>query len=165
MAMDRLFAYPEALIAVAERADGHVGGFIHLVPVPATGGLSLASMRRCEEVPNGLMEFLLARTIEWARERDVPEFSLNFSVFAQLILNPSSRSHSALRFAILKLDRLFQIDRLLRFNRKFFPEWRPRYICLESRLDFPRVGLAYLRAESLLVPPGPWVRAPDLAAR
>ena len=165
MAMDRLFAYPEALIAVAERADGHVGGFIHLVPVPATGGLSLASMRRREDVPNGLMEFLLARTIEWARERDVPEFSLNFSVFAQLILNPSSRSHSALRFAILKLDRLFQIDRLLRFNRKFFPEWRPRYICLESRLDFPRVGLAYLRAESLLVPPGPWVRAPDLAAR
>ena len=88
MAMDRLFAYPEALIAVAERADGHVGGFIHLVPVPATGGLSLASMRRREEVPNGLMEFLLARTIEWARERDVPEFSLNFSVFAQLILEP-----------------------------------------------------------------------------
>jgi hypothetical protein len=66
------------------------------------------------------MEFLLARTIEWAREREVPEFSLNFSVFAQLILNPSCRSHSALRFAILKLDRLFQIDRLLRFNRKFF---------------------------------------------
>jgi lysylphosphatidylglycerol synthetase-like protein (DUF2156 family) len=51
MAMDRLFAYPEALVAVAERADGHVGGFIHVVPVPATGGLSLASMRRREEVP------------------------------------------------------------------------------------------------------------------
>ena len=44
--MDGLFAYPETLVAVAERADGHVGGFIHLVPVPATGGLSLASMRR-----------------------------------------------------------------------------------------------------------------------
>ncbi len=69
--------------------DGHVGGFIHLVPVPATGGLSLASMRRRDGEPNGLMEFLLARTIEWARERDVPEFSLNFSVFAQLILNPT----------------------------------------------------------------------------
>ena len=165
MAMDCLFAHPEALIAVAEREDGHVGGFIHLVPVPATGGLSLASMRRRGGEPNGLMEFLLARTIEWARERDVPEFSLNFSVFAQLILNPSRKSHSAVRFALLRLDRLFQIDRLLRFNRKFFPEWRPRYVCLESRLDFPFVGLAYLRAESLLTPPGPWVRAPDLSAR
>lgn len=165
MAMDGLFAYPEALVAVAEHEDGRVGGFLHLVPIPATGGLSLASMRRRDAVPNGLMEFLLARTIEWAREREVPEFSLNFSVFAQLIQNPSCRSHSAMRFALLKLDRLFQIDRLLRFNRKFFPEWRPRYICLESRLDFARVGLAYLRAEQLLTPPGPWVKAPDLAAR
>ena len=165
MAMDCLFAHPEALVAVAEREDGHVGGFIQLVPVPATGGLSLASMRRRDAEPNGLMEFLLARTIEWARERDVPEFSLNFSVFAQLILNPSRKSQSAVRFALLRLDRLFQIDRLLRFNRKFFPEWRPRYVCLESRLDFPLVGLAYLRAESLLTPPGPWVKAPDLSAR
>jgi lysyl-tRNA synthetase class 2 len=165
MAMDCLFAHPEALVAVAEREDGHVGGFIHLVPVPATGGLSLASMRRRDGEPNGLMEFLLARTIEWAHERDVPEFSLNFSVFAQQIQNPIRRSQSALRFALLRLDRLFQIDRLLRFNRKFFPEWRPRYVCLESRLDFPFVGLAYLRAESLLTPPGPWVRAPDLSAR
>jgi lysyl-tRNA synthetase class 2 len=111
------------------------------------------------------MEFLLARTIEWARVNDVPEFSLNFSVFADLIRDPSSRGQSAVRFALLRFDRLFQIDRLLRFNRKFFPEWRPRYVCLESRLDFPLVGLAYLRAEQLLTPPGPWVRAPDLAAR
>ena len=164
MAMDRLFAYPEALVAVAETADGRVGGFLHLVPIPATGGLSLAAMRRRDDVPNGLMEFLVARTIEWAGEHGVPELSLNFSVFAQLIQNPGSRSRSALRFALLKGDRVFQIDRLLRFNRKFFPEWRPRYVCLESRLAFPLVGLAYLRAEQLLTPPGPWVRASDLAA-
>jgi lysylphosphatidylglycerol synthetase-like protein (DUF2156 family) len=165
MAMDRLFAYPEALVAVAEHEDGHVGGFIHLVPVPATGGVSLASMRRRRSVPNGLMEFLLARTIEWARERDVPEFSLNFSVFAKLIRQPGCWWRSAVRFTLLRLDRIFQLDRLLRFNRKFFPEWRPRYVCVESRLDFPLVGLAYLRAEQLLTPPGPWVKAPDLAAR
>ena len=164
MAMDGIFCHPESLVAVAER-DGKVGGFIHLVPVPATGGISLASMRRRQDVPNGLMEFLLARTIEWAREHDVPEFSLNFSVFADLIRDPRPGWQSAARFALLRLDRLFQLDRLLRFNRKFFPEWRPRYICLESRLDFPLVGLAYLRAESLLTPPGPWARSGDMAAR
>jgi len=166
MAMDCLFAYPEALVAVAEHEDGHVGGFVQLVPVPATGGISLATMRRRREVPNGMMEFLLARTIEWAGERGVPEFSLSFSVFAEHIREQTSWWRSAVRFTLLRLDGVFQIDRLLRFNRKFFPEWRPRYVCLESRLDFARVSLAYLRAESLLTPPGPWnVRAPDLAAR
>jgi lysyl-tRNA synthetase class 2 len=165
MAMDGLFAYPETLVAVAEHEDGHLGGFIHLVPIPATGGLSLASMRRLRTVPNGLMEFLLARTIEWARAHDVPEFSLNFSVFAQLIRQPGSWWRSAVRFTLLRLDRFFQLDRLLRFNRKFFPEWRPRYICVESRLDVLLVALAYLRAESLLTPPGPWVRTADLVSR
>ena len=71
----------------------------------------------------------------------------------------------ALRFAILKLDRLFQIDRLLRFNRKFFPEWRRRYICVERFSDLPAVGLAYLHAESLLVPPGPWTRRREARRR
>jgi lysylphosphatidylglycerol synthetase-like protein (DUF2156 family) len=47
---------------------------------------------------------------------------------------------------------------LLSFTGKFFPEWRPRFLCLERLSDFPLIGLAYLRAESLLTPPGPWAR-------
>ena len=31
-----------------------------------------------------------------------------------------------LRAVLLKLDRLFQLERLHAFNRKFFPEWRRR---------------------------------------
>src|SRR5439155_383416 len=56
-------------------------------------------------------------------------------------------------------DHAFQLERLLRFSGKFFPEWRPRFLCIERLSDFPAVGIAYLRAESLLTPPGPWVRA------
>jgi lysyl-tRNA synthetase, class II len=164
MAMDGLFSYPDCVIAVAEREDGKIGGFIHLVPVPASGGYSLATMRRRRDAPNGLMEFLLVRTIEWARERGVAEVSLNFSVFGEVIRDARSRPRAILRFALLRFDRLFQIDRLLHFNRKFAPERRRRYICFESKLDFPLVGFAYLRAESLLTPPGPWLRTPDLAS-
>ena len=68
-----------------------------------------------------------------------------------------------LRFGLLRLDRFFQLERLLSFNRKFHPLWRPRYICVERVLDFPVVGLAFLRVESLLTPPGPWGRR-DLTA-
>jgi lysylphosphatidylglycerol synthetase-like protein (DUF2156 family) len=63
------------------------------------------------------------------------------------------------RFLLLRLDFAFQLERLFSFNRKFLPEWRRRYICVERLTDFPIVGLAYLHAESLLTPPGPWVRA------
>ena len=62
------------------------------------------------------------------------------------------------RRALLAADSVFQLERLYAFNRKFFPEWRPRYLCVERLTDLPRVGLAYLHVEQLLVPPGPWSR-------
>jgi lysyl-tRNA synthetase, class II len=155
MAHDDLYA-ADTLVAVAEDARGRIGGFLHLVPTPASGGYSLSAMRRRPGTPNGLMEFLIVRTLEWARAGGVPELSLNFCAFTDL-LQPSARLwRRVTRRALLCLDRLFQLERLYSFNRKFFPEWRPRYLCVERLADLPLVGLAYLHAESLLIPPGPW---------
>jgi lysyl-tRNA synthetase class 2 len=168
MAMDALFLYPDTVLAVAIAPDGSVGGFLQLVPSPASEGYSLASMRRRRETPNGLMEFLITETIAWARERSVTEVSLNFAVFADFLNadgEQSTRWTRMFRWVLLKGDRLFQLERLHSFNRKFFPHWRRRYFCFERWTDLPLAGLAYLHAESLLTPPGPWVKTPDLAAR
>jgi lysyl-tRNA synthetase class 2 len=156
MAMDDLFREPETIFAVAETRGG-VGGFLHLVP--STRGYSLSAMRRDRTSPNGLMEFLIVRAIEWARDRGTSELSLNFCAFADLFgAEHASRWRSGARAALRAADRVFQIERLLVFNRKFHPEWRPRYVCFERFADVPRVGVAYMRAESLLTPPGPWAR-------
>jgi len=160
MAMDALFAYPNTMLAIATGPDGRIGGFLQLVPAPACGGYSLATMRRRHDTPNGLMEFLIVETLEWARDRGVSELSLNFSVFAEYL-----RGGGLLRTVLLKLDGVFQLERLFSFNRKFFPEWRRRYFCFERWSDLPIAGVAYLHAESLLTPPGPWVKTLDLAAR
>jgi lysyl-tRNA synthetase class 2 len=167
MAMDALFRYPDTVLAVALDPGGRVGGFLQLVPSPASEGYSLASMRRRNDTPNGLMEFLIVETLAWAREHAVHEVSLNFAVFADFLRadDGSSKWTRALRWGLLKADRLFQLERLHSFNRKFFPHWRRRYFCFERWSDFPLAGLAYLHAESLLLPPGPWVRGEDLAAR
>jgi lysyl-tRNA synthetase class 2 len=167
MAMDALFLYPDTVLAVAIGPDGSIGGFLQLVPSPASEGYSLASMRRRRDTPNGLMEYLITETVAWAREHGVTEVSLNFAVFADFMRAEEGASHfvRALRWVLLKGDRLFQLERLHSFNRKFFPHWRRRYFCFERWSDFPLAGLAYLHAESLLTPPGPWVKTPDLAAR
>jgi lysyl-tRNA synthetase class 2 len=160
MAMDALFRYPESAIVVAEDADGRVGGFLQLVPSPATRGYSLATMRRRLDTPNGLMEFLIVEALAWAKERDVSELSLNFALFGRTL----RRERGLLRWLLLRADRIFQIERLHSFNRKFFPEWRPRYLCFEHYLDLPFVAVVYGHLEGFVVPPGPWARAPDLAA-
>ena len=168
MAMDALFLYPDTVLAVAVGPDGEIGGFLQLVPSPASDGYSLASMRRRRDTPNGLMEYLITETLAWAKEHLVTEVSLNFAVFADFMRpdDDASASTRALRWSLLKADRLFQLERLHSFNRKFFPEWRRRYFCFERWTDLPIAALAYLHAESLLTPPGPWAsKAPDLTAR
>ena len=162
MAMDDPFREPETLFALAED-DGVVGGFLHLVPAAHGRAYSLSAMRRLPSTPNGLMEYLVVETIGWARERNVRELSLNFCVFTDFLEGePATRLHSLLRRGLRAADRAFQIERLLVFNRKFQPEWRPRYLCFERLADLGLVGLAYLRVESLLTPPGPWTRRPTV---
>ena len=162
MAMDALFEYDDAFVVVGRGPDGKVGGFLQLVPSPAASGYSLSQMRRRRDTPNGLMEYLIVETIAWAKNRDVAELSLNFSVAAEYL----RADGGLLRTLLLAGDRLFQLERLHSFNRKFFPEWRRRYLCFERWTDLPAVAISYLQAESLLTPPSPWAgRTPDVSDR
>jgi lysyl-tRNA synthetase class 2 len=54
------------------------------------------------------------------------------------------------RRALLRMKGRFQLDNLLQFNKKFFPQWQRRFVVYERRLDLPRVGIAALAAEAYL---------------
>jgi lysyl-tRNA synthetase class 2 len=166
MAIDDLHV-PGTVLALGVDETGRVGGFLHLAPSPAGGGWSLSTMRRRPDGPNGLTEFLIVETLAWAREAGASEVSLNFCAFTDF-LSPERATtplRRLVRRGLLVADNVFQLERLYAFNRKFFPEWRRRYICVERFTDLPAVGLAYLHAESLLVPPGPWLRRRDVRRR
>ena len=162
MAIDDLHI-PGTMLALAEDAEGRLGGFLHLAPslmAGGGGGWSLSAMRRSPSAPNGLTEFLVVETLAWARETGASELSLNFCALTDLLAHERMATpvRRIVRRGLLLTDNVFQLERLYSFNRKFFPEWRRRYICVERLTDLPAVGLAYLHAESLLVPPGPWTR-------
>ena len=157
MAMDDHFSEPETFFAIAER-DGTVGGFLHLVP---SGQRLLA---RCDAPRPGHAERL-----DGVSDRGADGLGARprrRGDLAQLLrlLRPArstrraTGSQAVARQDLRAGDRLFQLERLLVFSRKFAPEWRPRYLCVERLADLPLVGLAYLRVESLLTPPGPWAR-------
>jgi len=155
MAIDDLYA-EGTVLALAERDDGRLGGFLHLVP--SVGGWSLSTMRRRPETPNGLTEFLVVETLAWARGRGDDEVSLNFCALADL-LEPARAvtvPRRAARRALLAADNVFQLERLHSFSRKFHPEWRPRYLCVERLSDLALVGLAYLHVEGFVPSPTAW---------
>jgi lysyl-tRNA synthetase class 2 len=120
-------------------------------------------MRRQRDTPNGLMEFLIAEGIEHLRDRGVTEVSLNFAAFGRLIRQPSGLLERVLGKALALGDTWFQIERLYRFNAKFFPRWEPRYFMYERRLGLPRAGIAALWLEGQL--PKPTIRRRRAHAR
>ncbi len=78
--------------------------------------------------------------------------SLNFAPFAALLAPEAALSglQEMQRRALLTLKGHFQLDNLLTFNRKFFPQWERRFVVYERRRDLPRVGIAALAAEAYL---------------
>jgi lysyl-tRNA synthetase class 2 len=154
MALDALFRRDDDddVFVVGFDADGRPGGFLHFAVCRRGSALSLSSMPRSGDVPNGFTEWLICGAIEWAREEGFARVSLNFSPFAAL-LSPESELSVGQRVQAATLRRMkpwFQLDNLLLFNRKFFPSWQRRFVVYERRRDLPRVGIAALAAEAYL---------------
>jgi lysyl-tRNA synthetase class 2 len=152
MALDALFSLgdDEALFVIGFDPDGHAAGFLHFAV--SCSALSLSSMPRLRETPNGFNEWLISEAVFWARDNRFARVSLNFAPFAALLAPETELSafQEVQRRALLSLKGHFQLDNLLAFNRKFFPSWERRFVVYERRRDLPRVGIAALAAEAYL---------------
>jgi lysyl-tRNA synthetase class 2 len=117
------------------------------------GKLSLDTMRRVGDTPNGLNEALVCRALEVARERGIAEVSLNYAGLAHVVRHECASTlgnRIARRLLVGALGRRFQMERLVRFNAKFSPEWRRRYLVYESRFGLPRSVFRVLQAEGYI---------------
>ncbi len=153
MALDALFGLgdEDAIFVIGFAPDGRAAGFLHFAVAQARA-LSLSSMPRLREAPNGFNEWLICEAIDWARENSFARVSLNFAPFAALLAPEAELTgmQEMQRRALMTLKGHFQLDNLLAFNRKFFPQWERRFVVYERRRDLPRVGVAALAAEAYL---------------
>ncbi len=154
MALDALFGLgdEDAVFFVGFAPSGEAAGFLHFALSPASAALSLSSMPRLRSSPNGFNEWLVCETVAWARTHGYERVSLNFAPFAALLAPEAALTglQEVQRRALLTLKGHFQLDNLLTFNRKFFPQWERRFVVYERRRDLPRVGIAALAAEAYL---------------
>ncbi len=142
---------PDDLYVLARSPEGRLGAVMRFAA--HSGKLSLDTMRRVGATPNGLNEAMVCHALEFAREREVAEVSLNYAGLAHLVRSETSRrpaARIAARLPVAILGRRFQMERLVRFNEKFSPEWRPRYLVYESRAALPRAIVRVLQVEGYL---------------
>jgi lysyl-tRNA synthetase class 2 len=160
MALNRLGDLRDAggLLACSYDSAGNLRALLHFVPW-GTDGLSLDLMRRDPTSDNGVCETLIVELLQALPTFGVRRVSLNFAVFrsaiergGQLGAGPVARMWRRL---LLVGSRWWQIEQMYRFNARFAPEWRPRYLCYPGSRELARVAVAALRAEQFLVLPRP----------
>jgi lysyl-tRNA synthetase, class II len=154
MALDALHGeHEDTLLLLARDPAGALRGFLHFVPAYGRDAVSLSTMLRHPDTPNGLTEFMIVRSIEALRARGVAEVSLNFAAFARILHSPEGLAERLLGRLLVRADTFFQIERLYRFNAKFHPRWEARYLMHGGGLSLPRAALATLWLEGQLPRP------------
>ncbi|GAA2552086.1 hypothetical protein GCM10010435_22880 [Winogradskya consettensis] len=159
MTLSRLFdpADTGLLLSVARFADGRPAGFIQWVPAAGIDGYSLDVMRRSTEdgVPNGLTDFLIVATAEHLAGRGMRGLGLNFAVLREIVAGErAGRIAEVGRRVLHTLSRRSQIESLWKFNAKYDPQWRARYVILDALDSAAAQSLAIAEAEGITELPG-----------
>ena len=158
---------PDLLTAVALDPRGEVQAFLTWTPLYTDNGWSLDNMRRLAGSAPGVMEMLIAESIEWGRTRGYARMSIGLAPLAGLDTSletdlrdatcsvPSETSQqpscSWLERSAAYLYRrkllLGNYASLYHFKAKFHPTWEPRYLIVVDTGALPRVLLALMNAQ------------------
>jgi lysylphosphatidylglycerol synthetase-like protein (DUF2156 family) len=138
------------LLAVCREPDGRPAAFCQFVPATDIDGYSLDLMRRSAgEHPNGLTDFVVVRTIEHLRATGHHGLSLNFATMRAVLAGEMGDTvgRRVEKKVMERLSDSMQIESLWRYNAKFHPAWRRRYLAYDSPEHLVAVGLAVASAE------------------
>jgi lysylphosphatidylglycerol synthetase-like protein (DUF2156 family) len=154
MTLGRVFEQDDTglLLAVALDDNDDPAGFCQFVPARGIDGWSLDLMRRSEtpKVPNGITEFIVAKTIEHVRQQGAQGLALNFATFRAVLASETGDRlvQRAQKWILERVGDSMQIESLWTFNEKFQPEWHARYAAYDSPEHILSASIAVARAES-----------------
>ena len=154
MSMDRFGEATDAECVITICTfDDYIAAFLYFVPW-ANDRLSLDRMQREKGSDPGVNELLISNTTMWAKENGITHISLNFAAFRSLFERADKISAGPItrgtRNIIRFFSNWFQVESLYRFNAKFQPEWRTRYVLYPRAADLVKVAWAALRAEKFI---------------
>jgi phosphatidylglycerol lysyltransferase len=135
-----------ACVALARDGTGSIRAFVTFRPFgqPEHRGMVLDLMRHDAAAPAGTIDFLIARALEYFRDRGYRSASLSLAPLAGVA--GDGRNRLAERLLGLLYEKgigIYRYKSLYTFKRKFVPRWESRYLLYPGgHLSLLRVGLA-----------------------
>ena len=135
-------------ILTVEGPTGEIEAFANVLVERAVSEVAIDLMRYRPSAPDGVMDFLFIRLIEWARENGFETFNLGFSALSGVGEAEDPAIERALGLVYEYGNRFYSFKGLYQFKQKFRPDWQPRYIVYPDASALPGVLAALVRANA-----------------
>ena len=137
-------------VLVAADRNGLVQAFVNAIPSYRKGETTIDLMRRRGTAPNGVMDYLLVKTMMDARDRGFQRFSLGLAPMSGFRQQESPTAEERAIHAFFRhLTFVFSFSGLRAYKAKFATDWEPRYIIYHHAMDLPRVGTTLARISEI----------------
>ncbi|MFH8250801.1 bifunctional lysylphosphatidylglycerol flippase/synthetase MprF [Microbacterium sp. B2969] len=146
---------PDVVLLLAVDAQGRLQAVTSWMPWWERGavtGWTLDFMRRREDAPNGVMEFLIAKAALLMKARGAAALSLSGAPLAgrpRPVPEGPAEVPTLARFLgwlATAMEPVYGFASLFRFKSKFHPEYRTLYLAYADPVTLPAVGSAVMRA-------------------
>jgi len=126
-------------IFAAVAPENKVLGFVNLIPSYRKGEMSSDLMRRRDNVPNGLMDYLFIELFLYLKQKRYERFNMGMAPMAGFREGEDATAEErAIHYFFQHLRFLFSFRGLKAYKAKFATSWEPRYVIYQNALDLPR---------------------------
>jgi phosphatidylglycerol lysyltransferase len=124
------------------RHDGAVVAFANVWLSAVGGEVSFDLMRHRKEAPYGVMDFLIVRLMEWARDEGYTCLNLGMAPLSGLEAHRLAPFwHRAGNMVYRHGENFYNFEGLRAFKEKFGPEWSPKYLATPGGFNLPAILL------------------------
>ncbi|MDQ0049886.1 phosphatidylglycerol lysyltransferase [Paenibacillus polymyxa] len=137
-------------LTLLRNAEGHILAFATLAPAyDQNKVISIDLMRHLNDTPNGTMDVLFVRIIEWAIEQGYSYFNLGMSPLSSVGENQNAHREEKLARLVFRYGgHWYGFEGLRRYKEKFSPEWQARYLAYPAGMALPMLTLDLVRLVS-----------------
>jgi phosphatidylglycerol lysyltransferase len=113
--------------------------FANVVPPYGSGGMaSVDLMRHLADAPRSTMDFLFAKVMLWAQEKNYAEFSLGMAPLSNVGASPYARVNERLAALAFRYgNNLYNYQGVRKYKEKFKPDWTGAYLAYPRGLWVP----------------------------
>jgi phosphatidylglycerol lysyltransferase len=124
-------------------ANGRMLGFVNMIPSHRRGEATMDLMRRRNDAPNGIMDYLFVKMFLSEKAKGTERFNLGMAPMSGFQeREEASIEERAIHNFLQRLGFIFSYRGLKHYKAKWAHLWEPRYVIYQNVLDLPLLAMA-----------------------